>query len=260
MAGTDKLPMSELMEFKPTGPTVDYESDIEEDSESDDPNPPDPPPDLSMDTKSVPTLPIWAWANMSCSLDAMMMIALLGCLHMPDEMQAVADSSESSLEFKTMVGAICGYPGTWEDFNADHMTSLRELIRRNLLDRPDPITLTIDTPLDATFAFIIAQPLRLLHIHTTYKCTNSTCTTLSANAGKDPDGWVWTKVTTPEQLVFRGAFQGDSVQSLVDRMVFSTIDYNADLYRKTGFTTTWMTTLVITQLAEMPTASPKQRS
>src|ERR1700685_3714298 len=117
MADAEKLPMSELMEFKPTGPTVDYESDIEEDSESDDPDPPDPPPDLSMDTKSVPTLPIWAWANMSCSLDAMMMIALLGCLHMPDEMQAVADSSESSLEFKTIVGAICGYPGTCEDFN-----------------------------------------------------------------------------------------------------------------------------------------------
>jgi hypothetical protein len=179
---------------------------------------------------------------------------------MPDEMQAVADSSESSLEFKTMVGAICGYPGTWEDFNTDHMTSLRELIRRNLLDRPVPIKLTIDSPLDSTFAFIVAQPLRILHIHTTYMCTNSTCATLSANAGNNPDGTVWTKVTTPEQLNFRGAFQGDSVQSLVDRMVFSTIDYNADLYRKTSFTTTWMTALVITQLAEMTTASPKQRS
>src|SRR5271154_2283091 len=175
MAGADTLPMSELMEFKPTGLTVDWESDIEEDSESEDPNPTDPPPDLSTwDGKSLPTLPIWAWQNMSCSLDAMMMIALLGCLHIPDAMRAVADSSESSLEFKTVVGAICGYPGTWEDFNADHMTSLRELIRRNLLEQPDPIKLTIETPLDSTFDIIVAKPLRGLHIHTTYMCTNST--------------------------------------------------------------------------------------
>jgi len=254
--------MNELMEFKPTGLTVDWESDIEEDSESEDPNPTDPPPDFSTwDAKSLPMLPIWAWQDMSCSLDAMMMIALLGCLHMPDEMQAVADSSESSLEFKTVVGTICGYPGTWEDFNANNMTSLRELIRRNLLDQPDPIKLTIDTPLDSTFNLIVAQPLRVLHIHTTYMCTNRTCATLSANSGKNPSGTVWTKLTTPEQLNFRGAFQGecDSVQSLVDRMVFS-IDYNADLYRKPSFTTTWMTTIHITRPAEMRTASPKQRS
>ena len=227
MAGADTLPMSELMEFKPTGPTVDWESDIEEDSESEDPNPPEPPPDLSRD---VAVLPIWAWKDMSCSLDAMMMIALLGCLHMPDQMQAVAYSSESSLEFQTVVGAICGYPGTWEDFNADHMTSLRELIRRNLLEQPDPIKLTIETPLDSTFDIIVAKPLRGLHIHTTYMCTNSTCATISANAGNDPDGTVWSRVTTPEQLNFRGAFQHEceSVQSLVDRMVFS-IDYHADL-------------------------------
>jgi len=218
MAGAETLPMSELMDFKPTGPTVDWESDIEEDSDSEDPNPPEPPPDLPRDANSLPMLPIWAWQNMSCSLDAMMMIALLGCLHMPDEMQAVADSSESSLEFKTVVGAICGYPGTWEDFNADHMTSLRELIRRNLLEQPVPIKLTIETPLDSTFDIIVAKPLRGLHIHTTYMCTKGTCR------------MVWSKVTTPEQLNFRGAFQHEceSVQSLVDLMVFS-IDYHADL-------------------------------
>ena len=261
LTGADRLPISELIEFKPTGPTVEWESDIEDDTESDDPNSPNPPLDLSKDLSSLPTLPIWIWSDNSCSLDAMMMIILLACLLMPDEMKAIADSSESSLEFKTLVGAICGYPGTWEEFMVNLMTALRELIRQNLLDRPNPIKLTLNTPLDSTFNLIVPQALRTLHISTLYQCTNATCARLSANSGGHPDGLRWSKVTTPEQLSFRGAFQGEceSVQSLVDRMVFS-VYYNADLYRKTSFITIWMLTVHITPLAEMRAASPKQRS
>jgi hypothetical protein len=186
-------------------------------------------------------LPIWKWEDNSCSLDVTALIPLLYFIENPTAAIKATGNQRLPQEFRTVIGASSGYGSTWEQWNWQELTKLRDLIREHLIWPPHSgldtegnlrdgtkQIISVNSSVDSLIQRFAPPEFTSIRTVTTFKCTKLGCVAKSVKAGDEagdePDGYYFnvpSKNIMSDGITFDGALQKDTnTRDLMDLLVF----------------------------------------
>ena len=132
------------------------------------------------DDSSLDLLPVWVWDQQSCSLDAVLVSLVTIAHHLKGDFAQLAAcgspvSRQAAIEVMDWGNSLLP-AWNWQSSTAEHLTRLRDKLRRILGDRhfvDSPIHVNSTTPVDSTLEQVLLPPDLLERFWTSrFSCPN----------------------------------------------------------------------------------------